>query len=258
MNHTVIDHSHTEWDFYFCTVEDKPASIMLDLALIDQAPIIGKIDFIQVAVDLNHPNEHGLTMPGEAEVLYVMEDRLAEHMAESLGGMYAARNTTNGQRIFYFYCNSSIGHEAIIEEVMESFGDYTYKIKAHLDTEWAFYLQFIYPSRLEYQSILNRRVLDKIGQHGDPMTEARNVDHYVHFESEQDREEFIHEVKPENFRIMKKGFDPVRNGLPYSLIISRLEQMETSTIDEAVFYLIQAAEACQGEYDGWETGVILE
>ncbi|MEM6804762.1 MAG: DUF695 domain-containing protein [Bacteroidota bacterium] len=258
MNQSVNDHSHTEWDFYFCTVEDKPASIMLDLALIDQAPIIGKIDFIQVAIDLKHPNEHGLTTAGEAEVLYVMEDRLAEHMGESLGGIYAARNTTNSQRIFYFYCNSSIGHKAIIEEVMESFPAYSYSINAHLDTEWAFYLQFIYPSRLEYQSILNRRVLDKIGQHGDPMTEARNVDHYIHFDSEQDREDFIQEVLPENFSIVKKGFDPVKSTQAYSLIVSRSEQMESSTIDEAVFYLIQAAEACQGEYDGWETGVILK
>jgi uncharacterized protein (TIGR01619 family) len=258
MNQTVYDHSHTEWDFYFCTVEDKPASIMLDLALIDQAPFLGKIDFIQVAIDLKFPNEHGLTTPGEAEVLYVMEDRLSEHLAESLGGIYAARNTTNGQRIFYFYCNSSIGHEAIVEEVMDSFPDYTYTLKAHLDTEWAFYLQFIYPSRLEYQSILNRRVLDKIGQQGDPMTRPRGVDHYIYFDNGNDRDDFLQEVKSENFEVIKKGFDPIRANLPYSLVITRKEQMESAIIDEVVFYLIQAAEASKGEYEGWETGVIVE
>ncbi len=35
-----------EWDFYFCTVEDKPASIMLDLALGSHLPILEKTELI--------------------------------------------------------------------------------------------------------------------------------------------------------------------------------------------------------------------
>ena len=229
---------------------------MLDLALAQHVPMPEKSEFIQIAVRLNEPNEYGLTNPGEAEVLFIMEDQLSNHMAESLGGLYVARNTTDGQRIFYFYCNSSFDYESIVAEVMSGFPDHNYGCKAALDPDWAFYSQFLYPSRLEYQSILNRRVLDKMGQEGDPLTRAREIEHFMYFNTDGDRQGFLGMIGEDNFKIVSQRYSSERDEMAFSLVISRVERVDTSSIDEVVFYLIQLVEMFNGEYDGWGTGLM--
>lgn len=245
-----------EWEFYFCTVEDKPASIMLNLALFQVAPIIEKSEFIQVTVNLNEPNEHGLTTQGEAEILYVIEDQLADHLAETLGGLYVGRSTGNKQRIFYFYCNASIGYPAIIEEVMEGFGNHSYICAAMTDVEWAFYKQFLYPSPSEYQSILNRRVIENLEIYGDRLTKAREIEHFLYFPTEYYRSIFIGKIQLDKFNIVSLNHDETRNDFPYSLVISRVDRIDNHAIDELVLHLVNLSQECEGNYDGWGTAVI--
>lgn len=245
----------TEWDFYFCTIEDKPASIMVDLALNTDSPIADKAEFIQIAVTLNQPNQHGLTTPAEAETLYVLEDRLAEHMSKNLHGLYAGRNTHAGRRIFYFYCVSAIDHKGVIEEVMNEFSDHQYTLENFADPDWAFYQQFLYPSQIEYQSILNRRVIEKLKENGVTVSETQEVEHFLYFYSETAREMFLERIHNDNFRVIGKGFTEGSGRPPYSLVLVREDKVDTQTIDAVVLYLLQAAELCQGEYDGWGTAV---
>ncbi|MEL6651374.1 MAG: DUF695 domain-containing protein [Bacteroidota bacterium] len=245
----------TEWDFYFCTIEDKPASIMVDLALKSASPIADKAEFIQISVSLRQPNEHGLTTPAEAETLYVMEDRLAEHLAQNLQGVYAGRNTHNGKRIFYFYTASAIDYAGVVAEVMDSFPTHTYELENFVDPEWAFFEQFLFPSQVEYQSILNRRVLEKLKENGLTASDTQEVEHFLYFYSETAREMFLERIAQDNFRVIGKGYTEASARPPYSLVLVREDKMDTQTIDAVVLYLIQAAEHCQGEYDGWGTAV---
>ncbi|MEO0469171.1 MAG: DUF695 domain-containing protein [Bacteroidota bacterium] len=248
---------YTEWDFYFCTIEERPASIMLDLALIESAPVADQTEFVQVAIQLNQPNEYGLTTQGEAEVLYVLEDRLAEHMAENLGAVYVGRNTHHGSRTFYFYAKSSVDVDAVVEEVMDSFTDHRYTCEAVSDPEWTFYQQFLYPSHMEYQSILNRRVIEKLEAQGVALSESREVEHFLYFKSESSRSVFLERIKGENFQINQQYQSETNTELPFKLVLSRKDRMEPHTIDAVVMFLAQLAEECQGEYDGWGTGVVL-
>ncbi|MEM6346618.1 MAG: DUF695 domain-containing protein [Bacteroidota bacterium] len=245
----------TEWDFYFCTIEDKPASIMVDLALNSASPIADQAEFIQIAVQLNQPNQHGLTTPAEAETLYVMEDRLAEHMSHNLNGVYAGRNTHDSKRIFYYYCASAVDHEGVVEEVMGEFADHQYTLENFADPDWAFFKQFLYPSQVEYQSILNRRVIEKLKENGVSVAETQEVEHFLYFYSETAREMFLERIQNDNFRVIGKGFTEGSGRPPYSLVLVREDKVDTQTIDAVVLYLIQAAELCQGEYDGWGTAV---
>ncbi|MEZ4772509.1 MAG: DUF695 domain-containing protein [Bacteroidia bacterium] len=247
----------SEWDFYFCTIEDKPASIMLDLALIHTAPLSGKNEFLQVAINLNFPNEHGLTNPAEAEILYLMEDQLAEHIAATLGGIYAGRNTTGGQRIFYFYCNSSIDYERIVDEALEGFSTHTYSSRAQKDSDWSFYLQFLYPSQLEYQSILNRRVIDNLKKEGDDLSDPREIEHYLYFPTRELREAFEEKAESENFRIISRNYDSGETENPYGLVIAREDKIDPQIMDEIVMFLVLKSAEEKGEYDGWGTGLSI-
>ncbi|MDX2249724.1 MAG: DUF695 domain-containing protein [Bacteroidia bacterium] len=249
--------NQSEWDFYFCTIEDKPASIMLDLALIHTIPVAEKTEFIQVMIDLNFPNEHGLTNPAEAEILYIMEDHLAEHISATLGGIYAGRNTTGGQRIFYFYCNSSIDYRRIVDEAFEGFSTHAYTCKAQKDPDWSFYSQFLYPSPLEYQSILNRRVIDSLKKEGDDLSLPRDIEHYLYFPTRELREAFEEKAIAENFQVISRSYDPDDTENPFGLVIVREDKIDPQTMDEIVMLLVLKAAEEKGEYDGWGTGLAI-
>ncbi|WNJ16508.1 DUF695 domain-containing protein [Pontibacter sp. G13] len=245
----------TDWDFYFCTIEDRPASIMLDLAIQPHAPLMDKSSLIQVTVTLRQPNEFGLTNQAEAEVLYVMEDQMAEHLSTYLGGMYVARCTSKGKRIFYFYCNSSVDYQRVVEEIMDGFPEYRHQVNAQVDANWTYYLDFLYPSAYEYQSILNRRVVDRLEQQGDNIHKAREVEHFLYFSSETDRKRFMDQIRERSFSVRSQAFAADSPSMPFSLMISRVDRVDTSSIDQIVLHLLQAAENCNGRYEGWGTTV---
>jgi len=47
------------WNFYMCRVDDKPASIRLNLALSDIAPVEDYNHRISIFIKMNNPTENG-------------------------------------------------------------------------------------------------------------------------------------------------------------------------------------------------------
>lgn len=228
---------------------------MVDLALIHHAPMEDRPELVQVNIHLNQPNRFGLTRASEAEALYILEDHLSNHLAVNLGGVYVARNTTSGQRIFYFYCRSSIDYRNVIAEVMSQFDHYQWSCHAYTDTDWDFFRTSLYPSSYGLQSILNRRLMDKLQQEGDDLSLAREVEHFVYFPSQRSREQFLTQALQEGYSIVEVSDPQADAPLPFGAVISRIEQLEQGKMDDAVAWLLQTAEILEGLYDGWGTGV---
>ncbi|MCI4671973.1 MAG: DUF695 domain-containing protein [Bacteroidia bacterium] len=243
-----------EWDFYFCKVEGHLASIMLDLALSKHLPLEEKPYLIQLAVAIQTPDIHGLTLSSEAEVLFIMEDRLAEHLSESLQGIYAARSTSNGKRTFYFYCSSSVGYEGVISEVMDGFS-YEYSVQSTTDPGWTFYQQFLYPTPQEYQSIQNRKVVDQLIAQGDDPKIEREVAHKLYFPKLELAEECVEKLEKEGFktgRIHEKSGSTLAEA-----IILRNDPVDVEHMDKLVQMLNQTVGKFGGEYQGWNTTLAI-
>lgn len=243
-----------EWDFYFCMVDGHLASIMLDLALEPYLPFADKPNLIQVAVMLNQPNEQGMTSEGEAEILFILEDRLAEQMAEALNGVYVARNTSDGRRTFYYYCASMVDYEGVVQEVMEGFA-FHYRTIGFNDAAWAMYEQFLFPTPVEYQSILNRRVVDELVRQGDNLSEAREITHFLAFETEADRSQYIDWAVKLGFSIVETSTDSHGEGPHFALTMVRRDPVEHESIDSLITQLMEEALALEGQYLRWEVGI---
>ena len=230
---------------------------MLDISLGAIAPVADKPYLLEIPVWLNDPNEFGLTQPAEAETLYVLEDRLAEHLAPTLGALYAARSTTHGQRIFYFYCATRIDYANIVAEVMEGFPGHRYAARLQADPAWQVYQQALFPNELEMQSILNRRGLEQLAAQGADLSQARKIEHFLYFPSERAREQFLHRIIPERFIAVSQDARD-RTTQPFSLVIMREERLDRPELDRLVRYLVEVAAACDGTYDGWRAGVVMD
>jgi len=248
--------SHEEdWDFYFSNVDDIPGSFYIDLGLAKVAPLTDKPNLVWISVDMNNPREDGLSSSEEFDTLKAIEDRLQEFIVSKHNAIYAGRLTTDGRRDFYFYMGDTILYDKTISESMVAYPSYTYEFGIKEDRLWDSYLSFMYPTPTQFQSLQNRRVIDHLEKNGDTLIKPRQVDHWIYFKTDNDRNNFLSKIEYLNFNIISKEEKSPFGEFPYELHIARVDNVDLDSVNEYVLSLRHFAEECNGDYDGWETSV---
>ena len=251
--------SHEEdWDFYFSNVDDIVGSFYIDLGLSKIAPVADKPNLIWISLKMNNPREDGLSSSEEFDTLSSIEDRLQEFILENHSAIYAGRLTSNNNRDFYFYFGDTTLYDKTISEAMVAFPSYTYDFGIKEDSEWRSYTDFMYPNPRQFQSIQNRRVVDNLEKNGDPLTKARQVDHWIYFKTDSDRIAFLKKIEPLKFDIVSCDEKTSFGDFPYKLHIARVDNVDLDSVDDYVLDLWHFANECNGDYDGWETSVEKE
>jgi len=244
-----------EWNFYLTNIEDRSASIYINLGLYNFIPIKDKTELCWISIKLKNPNENGLTTNEESEILFKIEDVIVDKL-NLKNIIYIGRVTNNGFRDFYFYSKNFELFKNDYKEIINQFPDYNIELNSQDDKNWNGYLD-IYPNGMDLQSMGNRDVLENLEKNGDKLTKAREVFHWIYFDNDSDRQKYIDIVKKENFEIVETNFDKKSN-MPYGLQIKRTDKVGYSDIDEYTLLLWKLANENKGEYDGWETSVETE
>ncbi len=245
-----------KWKFYFCNVNDKAASICLNLALADEAPILAKPWLLWVWVYFRTPRPDGLSDSQEAPTLFKIEDALTLGIEKNCGAISCGRITTDGRREFYFYGNDSRGFQGAVRNAMDAFPEYKVDTGNQEDSGWNQYLRVLYPSDDELERIKNRDVIDVLEKNGDVHSVSREVSHWIFFPSEDLRTKFRQEVVNGGFRVVSEY---VADGVnPFCIAIASVQDVMQETIDATVIQLCRLADEFQGEYDGWETQVVTQ
>jgi hypothetical protein len=108
------------WKPYLCRVNDKPASILVNLGLRDSVPIPTKPWLLWAWVYFRTPRPDGLSDRKEAPTLYKIEDALSLCVSRACGAILSGRITTEGRREFYFYGETKNGFRKAVEDALAS------------------------------------------------------------------------------------------------------------------------------------------
>jgi len=252
------DEYQEEWEFYFSNVDDKFASIFVDLGLRKIAPITDKPNVVWISIKMNNAREDGLSSQEESELLGVIEDALVDRISVKHNSIYIGRLTSAGDRNLYFYFGDTILYDKTVSEVMVAYPKYQFDFGTKEDKEWDGYFNFLYPTPQQFQCIQNRRVIDQLEKGGDKLSKQREVFHWIYFKSDSDREKYLDKIKNDNFTIVDKGSDKSWGEFAYRLEIKRVDKVDINSVNEYVIYLWKLANEIGGEYDGWETSVEKE
>lgn len=246
----------SDWDFYFCELDDCPASILVDLAYGDAGPVADLPYRLQLRITLQNPRPDGFPTRHESEKLAQLEDVL-EAVCEEVGDgiRHVGRVTTNGVREYYFYCQTVDTSQATLAAALKDFSEYTPRFSAASDPQWEMYYQVLYPSDREMQMILNERVLRRLEASGDMPDVEREVVHWMSFASQEDRQEFIDEVQRLGFQA-KAETDASTMELPFGVIVKKRQPTDRITVHQTVLALYDLTDQLGGVYDGWETSVV--
>jgi hypothetical protein len=88
------------WAAYLCNVNDKLASIFLDINLRNTSPDVGRPWLLWVWVYFKQPRPDGLSSSEELATLCVIEDKLNDEIKEDCQAMFAGRITTQEEQSF--------------------------------------------------------------------------------------------------------------------------------------------------------------
>lgn len=243
-----------DWDFYFCRVDDKPASIFVDLALSKVAPVSALPVMAYVRIFMRAPREDGLSSQAEFETLTSLEDAL-ESLQSDTAASYVGRNTSDGCRDLYFYIRETEGWEERVASIMKEFPIYEFECDARSDREWTTYFEFLYPSDEDRERIQNRRTCESLERNGDSLKTERRIDHWAYFDGLESRSNFVEQSKALGYEV-EELIEPNAEEKRYGVRLSSIGLLSLDTIDDLTLPLFRAARAHRGEYDGWETQVV--
>jgi uncharacterized protein (TIGR01619 family) len=245
------------WAAYLCNVNDKLASIFLDLELRNTVPDTGRPWLLWVWVYFKQPRPDGLSSTEEFSTLCAIEDELNDAMWRNCQAMLAGRITTQCRREFYYYGPRPDAFQSAVAEALRSFNTYEFDQGTQHDPQWQQYLNVLYPSPDDLQRILNREVLDVMGKEGDQPQTPREVLHWSYFPKEDNRSDFKAAVQAKGYRIDSESHHPESDN-PYGICFGKVQKTGAEAIDESVLELAKLSERFQGEYDGWEAQVMSD
>jgi hypothetical protein len=237
-----------DWDFYFLRVDDQAASIFVNLGLRQEAPIRGHGTMGYLRVVMRRPGEDGLSSQDEYDDLMALEDGIVPRIIEGGTAVFVGRSTSGGTRDFYFYVVDPGQFANAAHAAMREFPDYKYQIDAREDRDWRAYFEFLYPSDVDLQCILNRRVRQQLQEHGDNPNSERKIDHLALLPSREAQTALAQHVAAEGFTIESAADAPNAEGL-FALEFSKVDQV--ARIDAVVVPLFLKIAELGGAYDGW-------
>lgn len=198
------------WASYFCNVNDKLASIFLDIHLLNVAPDFARPSLLWVWVYCKHPRHDGLSSSEEFPTLCAIEDKLKLTLTQDGQAVFGGRITTDGRREFYYYAPNAGTFETALKSVMSSFPDYEFDFGTQSDPQWKQYLNVLFPSDNDLQRILNREVLDVMEKEGDEPEKPREVLHWAYFPNERYRTDFGTALSAMGYRVNSELHGPER------------------------------------------------
>ena len=248
-----------DWGVYLCDsfAYDLPAVIRTNLALRDFEYTANYPKRLHLQILYKNADDNGFPTREEGEYVYSIEDAV-EEIVEQHGDMLVGVVKCDERAHIFAYAKNELGYNDEISVMMsENFPDYAYTLAVVEDEDWELYFQALYPDRYEYQSIMNRMLIENIKNNGDSMV-PRVLEHCLHFKIEENGEAFLAKVMEDGFiKLSSENLtdnEDIDKEYPYELVIGREDDFED--IDEIVWYLMDLAEEFDGDYDGWGCHIV--
>jgi hypothetical protein len=246
-----------DWDFYFGRVDGAVSSIFVDLGIRADVPLEKRPWLLYVFVPLQSPTAEGLSSNSEGARLHEIGEALAANVSAACGAQMVGRITGAGRREFYFYGEEPGPLDEAVTQSMKSFGEYRHECGSTLEPEWDQYLNLLYPSDTNLQRMFNRRVLEALAERGDSHETPRPVDHWLEFPDEAARAACRDTLVAIEFSVESEfPSEEDDDELPFTLVVSRVDCVDTHTINGVTLELARLAQEHGGRYDGWESPVV--
>jgi Family of unknown function (DUF695)/Regulator of ribonuclease activity B len=244
------------WEVYLAEYEKGVGSTVVNMSLVSKAPLKPFSYLLKTGVKLLHCKLDGLPEHEEFDMLYKIADEQKAIIDATTKNKAAGTFSYQCERTDYYYITDTGNIRKLLEAAYQKkFANYSYSIIIKPDENWDAYLKFLYPNEETLAYMGDEKVIRGLQDAGDDLSKPRQVDHWLYFKTEADRNLFTSYAIKEKYKIESKEF--VKDAaLKYQLQISRIDKVDIASINPVTTALTKKAKELNGTYDGWETFVI--
>lgn len=242
------------WDSYLCTIDGEPASILVDLSLLNAPPLARHPLLGHARFTVDSPDARGFPEAEEYERLTAKEKHLADALSRDDFCVYAGRSMSAGRFDCFFYLRADSGRQWL-ERVREL--DDAAEASVSEDRDWECYRVFLYPGPRDILSINNRRACEALAGQGDDPERSRQIEHLADFTSESGALHFTNALRDMDFCLSAP--EAPEDGDPAGPFVFRVRFRRPdipADLDELTFALACLAEDHAGIYRGWAAPVV--
>lgn len=231
-------------EYYTLVDEDDVSSrIEVDLSLIEKAPDVQRPWLLWLFV--KEPD-------GENESFVAFRDELAEVLEDQMEAVYAGTITKDGWSELYFYGETPKKFENLTSDVMAQHAGYPYERGSSKDTKWEMYLERLYPEPFALIGIQNRDTIAALVAAGDDLNIAREVEHYLFFQTPTALERFATSMISYGYST-KEYIGCTEDEYAYGVTLSKSQEVTPVHIEECTSLLFELVLQEHGRYEGWST-----
>ncbi len=243
------------WDTYMAEIAKKPASVLVDLSLIDK--VNTQLPYLLITGPKSKLCQgNGIPANSEIDELEDILNTTSTFITGITPKVLAGTLTYNCERVNYYYIKDTVGLSyAVARMYNHNYKSYQYVYKIKQDPEWNVYREFLYPNEETMTWMENNKVITTLIKQGDSLTKARDISFEVFFKTDDDRKAFISFAHNNAYTIVEMNHITNIN-TPYQIKISRYDYVKPDMIAEMSAAIKKEAKKYNGKYDGWTSPVI--
>jgi regulator of RNase E activity RraB len=222
--------------------ENIPYRCDVELDLISEAPQEERPWLLWLFVKADSVNE----------ALESFTQELITALATSIDGVFAGRVMKEGWAEFYFYAPNAKRFENISSDVMNKHGGYVYERGSSRDGKWEMYSDNLFPDPYGLLSIQNRHTISALLEAGDDLSLAREVEHYLFFQTKTSMERAIAQLSSHGYSVKEYATDE-DSDYAYGVVLIKIEAITPDVVAETTTSLYESAIQEHGIYEGWST-----
>ncbi|MGD9716931.1 MAG: DUF695 domain-containing protein [Sulfuricurvum sp.] len=231
-------------EFYELTDEEEiPFRCDVNMELSESAPQPERSWLLWLFVKASDPAEEGFVR---------FREELANKLETELDAVFAGSLSKEGWIELYFYAPDAKRFENLSSEVMSAHGGFAYERGASRDTKWEMYLERLYPDAYALLRIQNRHTLEALEEAGDDHAIAREVEHYLFFQTKSALERVVSSLSSHGFSLKEEVGDN-ESDYAYGAVLAKTEPVTPEQVEETTAVLFDAALEQHGYYEGWST-----
>jgi len=244
-----------DFDFYMTMIDDKPASIVVDLAAGAAAPVATHPVLLGIRVPMRNPRPDGLRDGEELDALAELEDSFTDRLVAEVDALYAGRIVHDGDTTLYYYAPAE--HRQRLDDDLPAVtgdpGEYEPEWWVDDDPDWQLYDELLAPGPYDVQTIWNRRLIQVFVEKGDHLGEPREIDHAATFPTEEQAERASAALTVAGFRCddVERPDDPDDEDSGWRVEFHRDDSLAEGRPDEFVAEILDIILEEEGDYDGW-------
>ncbi|MDD2653318.1 MAG: DUF695 domain-containing protein [Sulfurimonas sp.] len=165
---------------------------------------------------------------------------------------YVGSREHDGWRELYFYVKSAKNLETVVTKMLSQSGC-KFESSIVKDAKWDFYHKNLYPTELEFHHIESDKIIALLEEEGDMLKASREVEHYVSFDTQTQKERFSQNVLESGFAFKD---DISSEEFEYGVAVVKNHPVTKEAVAKVVQELYELLKKEHGYYEGWSTVLV--